>query len=405
MNNQWEGLVATIQKFKKAVKDELDKSNQSFHSDLNGEKPISFKGLAAAQDEPNEYVVEISDVLFWHDPTAYLDEFERWEGQITVDKYSCAKGYLETSEQSNVFSGFVDSLKRKRLAPFVGAGFSKSCEMPLWVEAIQKLIKKLGGVSASEQRAMQPALAYLDEVEKYLEQGNFLQAAELLYCNHKTQLESFIRNTFDLTDSREVRGPVNLLPQLTDGCIVTTNFDGIIERVFSDDKKPIQGYMHGIQSQNQFASKLIQGGRCILKLHGHFDALDTYIFTKNQYDEAYGECENGVLDYTKPLAKVLRQVFVSHSLLFLGCSLEKDRTLELFINVVDSDAFDIPEHYAFLPEPPSHASRLEKEDLLSRAKIRPIWYEVKYDGGAQDHSQLEELLMFAIECASGKAKV
>ncbi len=112
------------------------------------------------------------------------------------------------------------------------------------------------------------------------------------------------------------------------------------------------------------------------------------------------------MDYTKPLAKVLRQIFVSHSLLFLGCSLETDKTLELFIDVVSSEAFDIPAHFAFLPDPSNHQKKLEKEDLLAKAKIHPIWYQVAIDDcGTQNHSQLEDLIKFAVACATGKAKV
>jgi hypothetical protein len=161
--------------------------------------------------------------------------------------------------------------------------------------------------------------------------------------------------------------------------------------------------MHGTQTQNQFAAKLIQGERCILKLHGHFNSPETYIFSQSQYDAAYGK---DALDYTKPLAKVLRQIFVSHSLLFLGCSLEQDRTLELFKDVVRSNAFDIPAHFAFLPEPQEHSQKIPKENLLDEAKIRPIWYQISTDeDGMQDHSQLEQLLSYAIDCANGKAKV
>lgn len=403
MSNQWEGLASTIQKFKMSVKDELDKKNESFHSALNGDEPISFKGLGSNLDERYKYFVDPSDILFWHDPIAYIDELERFEGQTVINQHADAKRYLDESDQTNLFARFVESLKRKRIAPFVGAGLSRPCNYPLWGEAIQKLVKKLEGVSTSEERAMRPSLPYLNEVKQCIENWNYLKAAQLIYDNHKAQMDSFIRNTFDGADSKEISGPIVLLPQLADGCIVTTNFDGLIEKVFQKQNRAIEGYMHGTQSQNQFASRLIQGERCILKLHGHYSSTETYIFSKSQYNYAYGD---KALDYQKPLAKILRQIFISHSLLFLGCSLEQDRTLDLFIDVVSSDTFDIPEHFAFLPKPHPHSKIIDKEDQLSRAKIRPIWYQVKIDEhGNQDHSQLEALLKFAIDCAAGKAKV
>jgi hypothetical protein len=81
--------------------------------------------------------------------------------------------------------------------------------------------------------------------------------------------------------------------------------------------------MHGMQQGNKFVPKLIKGDRCILKLHGDAEDHDTYVFTADQYDQAYGS----PVDFKKPLPRALRQIFVSHSLLFLGCSLERDWTL------------------------------------------------------------------------------
>ncbi|MGO2393021.1 MAG: SIR2 family protein [Halomonas sp.] len=401
MTEKWNGLVKTIQKFKVSVKEELDKDNEEFHLELNGEAPLSIRGLGVRDDEKSEYLVDPSDVLFWHDPTAYIDELERWEDRKIIHVYSEVKGYLNDTDQASVFKRFVESVKRKRVSPFVGAGVSASCGFPLWADALKKITRKLEGVSKSDQSACLPALEYIGDVKECIKDWRYLEAAQLIYENHRTHLERFVLDTFDGANAGNVGAVASLMPKLSDGCIITTNFDEILEKAFVKENKAIEGYMHGIQSQNQFASKLIQGERCILKLHGNFNSPETYIFSKAQYDEAYGV---GGMDYTRPLAKVLRQVFVSHSLVFLGCSLAQDRTLELFIDVASSDEFDIPSHFAFLPDIKNHTDKLEKEDLLGQAKIQPIWYSVTYDDDeSQNHSQLHELLSFAVDCAHGKA--
>jgi hypothetical protein len=399
------GLSDTVLKFKSALIDTLNMENSEFHAAINGDEPLTFRGLKQSiHDDPNSYSVEISDLLFWHDPEAYMDELERWEGQLVKDQHLEMLEYLDESEQSVVFSKLVETIKKKRIAPFVGAGLSKPCNFPLWGEAIEKLVKKLEGVSTSEQRAAQPALAYLEEVEKYLSKWNYLDAVDLLYAKSKTHVDSFVLNTFELSADPIISGPVKLLPMICDGCIVTTNFDEVIEIVFSKAQKPIKGYMHGTQTQNQFAAKLIQGERCILKLHGNVNDPDTYIFSKSQYNDAYGDYPS--FDYTRPLAKTLRQIFVSHSLLFLGCSLEQDRTLELFQDVVNSKAFDIPAHFALLPKPSDYDKYLAKEEMLQEAKIRPVWYQAPKDkDGKSDHSGLEKLLKLAIDCAAGKTRI
>ncbi|MEI6150502.1 MAG: SIR2 family protein, partial [bacterium] len=93
----------------------------------------------------------------------------------------------------------------------------------------------------------------------------------------------------------------------------------------------------------------------------------------SQYTEAYGSPD---FDFTKPLPKALRQIFVSHSLLFLGCSLEQDRTLTLFQKVCNDKQFEIPDHFAILPAPPDTANKSAKEGRLLNLRIRPIWYPV-----------------------------
>jgi hypothetical protein len=399
------GLSDTVLKFKSALNETLNSENSEFHAAINGDELLKFSGLSQnIHDEPYIYSIEISDLLFWHDSIGYMDEMERWEGQKVTDQHVEILEYLEESEQSAVFSKLVETIKKKRIAPFVGAGFSKPCNFPLWGEAISKLIKKLEGASTPEQRAEQPELAYLEEVKTHLSEWNYLEAMDLLYDNNKVHVDNFVRNTFELSANPVISGPVRLLPKICDGCIITTNFDDVIETVFNNDRKPLEGYMHGTQTQNQFASKLIQGERCILKLHGTVSNPETYIFSKAQYNDAYGVHPD--FDYTMPLAKALRQIFISHSLLFLGCSLESDRTLGLFQNVIDSDEFDIPDHFALLPKHPDHDIHLAKEALLQEAKIRPIWYLTpENEDGISDHSGLDKLLKLAIDCAAGRTRI
>ena len=68
-----------VLKFKSALNDTLNSENSEFHAAINGDNLLMFKGLTQRiHDQPNRYSVEISDILFWHDPVAYMDEIERW---------------------------------------------------------------------------------------------------------------------------------------------------------------------------------------------------------------------------------------------------------------------------------------------------------------------------------------
>jgi hypothetical protein len=394
-----EGLSEVVIKFQSSLKNILDEHHE-FHENLNGEVPHKFYGLG---EQPAEYLVDFSDILFWIDSKAYMNELDLWNGSKVQEVHQEISDYLQETEQNIVFSELVEAVKRKRVTPFVGAGLSEPCQFPLWGKAIEKLVVKLEGVSASQQKANLPASTYLKDVKRLLSKRKYLKAVQILYENDQTQVENFIRNTFSLpTDGQTLRerikGPIEILPDIADGCIVTTNFDRLIEETYRKRNRPIEGYMHGIQDKNKFVTSLIQGERCILKLHGNVGDQNTYIFSQQQYQDAYGED----IDFTKPLAKTLRQIFISSSLLFIGCSLEQDRTLDLFSSVVKSKEFEIPDHFAILNKPASHRETTAKENRLLEMKIRPIWYEVDSDG---KHTKFEKIFKYIADCSNGLARL
>jgi len=153
--------------------------------------------------------------------------------------------------------------------------------------------------------------------------------------------------------------------------------------------------MHGIQPRTTFVKDLIKGERCLLKLHGSVGEEDSYIFTLNQYNDAYGD----PLIFEKPLPKTLRQIYISHSLLFLGCSLEEDKTLELFQKIKQEGQFEIPQHFAILPEPLTKPLKRQKENYLRNINIKTIWYPVG------EHDYVERLLKLAIDVANSRIKI
>lgn len=387
MKPNWKVLVENIQSLKSSVEGTLNDEFKEFNDVINEE---------TSYDIANSNVLK-SDFLFWHDPETYFQDHESWQNDILNQTHDNAKNYLIETDQKNDFYLLVQSIKKKRVAPFVGAGLSAPCKYPLWGTALKKFLNHKCGY---DYNTTDPVLLQIAErIDAY----DYIEAAQLISAFNRSLLDAFISREFSISDDTRIVGPLNILPEITDGCVITTNFDELIEKCFANKHRPFEGYMHGIQTQNQFAAKLIQSERCILKLHGHYNSPSTYIFSKDQYNAAYGD---STIDYTRPIAKVLRQIFVSHSLLFLGCSLELDRTLELFRDVVNSSAFDVPNHFAFLPEISDTAKRIAKESLLSSAQIRPIWYKIEIDSeGKQDHSMLEELLAFAVACAQGKVSI
>ncbi|AKB36163.1 hypothetical protein MSSAC_1573 [Methanosarcina siciliae C2J] len=355
----------------RVLESQYGKSSE-FNEYFDGEEPLS---IPSPQQDVDDYRYDKSRVLFWLDRDAYAEEKTAWENQTIQERHKDAIDLLKNSAQISQFRELVEAVRRQRIVPFIGAGLSKSMNMPLWGEALQTLRAKLPNLIDSNFNV-------------HLENGRYLDAAQILADHDGILTQNFIRTTYSV---QEVEGPVTMLPQIARGCIITTNFDRAVEEVFKRESVAFDGYMHGTQHHN-FFSRLVKGERCILKLHGDADDPQTYIFTRNQYVDAYGE----PFDFCKNLPKALRQIYISNSLLFLGCSLEQDWTLELFKAVKEADQYEIPNHYAILQEPETAAKKQQKESYLLRHSIQPIWYP------ASKHEYVEKLLRLIIDVKDNK---
>jgi hypothetical protein len=64
------------------------------------------------------------------------------------------------------------------------------------------------------------------------------------------------------------------------------------------------------------------------------------------------------------------------SLLFLGCSLNQDRTVRVFQAIKDAaGALDIPQHFAIEQCPEDERAMQARNEYLLRLGITPIWFE------------------------------
>jgi hypothetical protein len=244
--------------------------------------------------------------------------------------------------------------------------------MPLWAEALTELLGRLPGADAAAIAAQIAA-------------GEYLAAAQALVEHDTVQTQNFIRTKYRVQEIK-LAGPMVLLPRIAKGCLITTNFDDAVEQVYRRDGVEFLAYMHGTQEHN-FFPRLVRGDRCLLKLHGDAENPATHILTQAQYAAGYGN----PYDFRKPLPKALRQVFVSHSLLFLGCSLEHDWTLALLKQAKQAEEYAIPNHYAILPAPAGPQAKQQKESGLLTLNIQPLWYP------AGQHEFVERYLQLVID--------
>lgn len=343
-----------------------------FNAALNATGQIEVPSLISGRDP---YVFDAAEVLYWTDRDAYNDEAESWSKAHAVELHTDAIKEIRRTDQASVLLDLVEAIRRRRVAPFVGAGMS-AFAYPMWGQAIRLLA---GRIPAVDVAAIDGLLAAYD----------YLGAAQALWDADASQVKNFVRTKFSKAQlpGGAVQGAITLLPKLSHGCVITTNFDPVIELVLKEGV--LEAYMHGTQKGNKFVPRLIKGDRCLLKLHGDAEDYETYIFTAQQYEDGYGI----PFDFTRPLPRALRQIFVSQSLLFLGCNLEEDRTLQLFKKVLADGQFEVPDHFAILPAPADVAAKQAKETRLLGLRIRTLWYP---DG---QYQMVEQYLRLAIDLA------
>ncbi|SGZ03994.1 SIR2 family protein [Moritella viscosa] len=359
------------------------RANQEFNDLLSGEAAVTIPSL---KEQGLEYQYDASELLYWVDRATYIDELDSWNGDKIKEGHADAIEYLDSSNQHAVFSDLIDLIRRQRIAPFLGAGVSKPAGYPLWREALIRLSNRIASVDSKA-------------ITDLLDNDQYLEAAQQIFDESEHQLNNFIqtefRTGFDSDAARE-RIPTifRILPRLSKGCIVTTNFDRLVEEAFKLKGSPlVDGYMHGVQAGHNFVQSLLKGDRCILKLHGDAAQPATYVFTGNQYENSYGE----PIDYSNQLPRALRQIYISNSLLFLGCSLAQDKTLALFKEVQDGGQFEIPDHFAIISEPDDPVEKQATENRLLDIKIRPIWYK-----SDNHHEMATKLVELAADIAERK---
>lgn len=325
-----------------------------------------------------------SKALFWTDPIRYEEERAEWESQTIARRHEAVTSLLRDNGCATAFSDLLAAVERGRVVPFVGAGLSRPVGLPLWGDALKELLARLLGMDASR----------VTHIRTMIKDGLYLEAAQALAVYDRVQTANFIRTRYR-AQSYNLTGPILALPRFAKGCIVTTNFDDAIEKTYEREHVEFTAYMHGTQDHN-FFQRLVRGDRCLLKLHGDAENDATYVLTAAEYEAAYGQPP--AFDFGKPLPKALRQIYVSQTLLFLGCSLEQDWTMRLFAAAKADSGFHVPTHYAVLPEPDLPQIKQQKESQLLALSVQPVWYPTGR------HETVQHLLDLLVDVAEKRAR-
>lgn len=253
------------------------------------------------------------------------------------------------------FDQLIEYIKEGVVVPFIGAGLSVDSGFPTWKEHL----RQQGRTSAIDAT----------HIDTLLKNGQYEEIIDEI--EKKGYKDAFIQ---EIKDVFSKRGDINTtllnLTELFNDTIITTNYDHLLEQAFDI------GSARKIQLiDNVNIGEIPESEKTtIIKLHGDIYKPNKCILSKNQYDEAYGK---GILDLTKPIPKLLSYYYRTSNLLFLGCSLNHDRTMEVFQAVNDQlknkDVYH-KEHFSLESMPEDKDELSIRNNYLLSYGIIPIWF-------------------------------
>lgn len=252
------------------------------------------------------------------------------------------------------FDQLVGRLEDGDVVPFIGAGLSVAGGFPTW-EYHLRTQSRTAGIDPVHTEALLVSGQYeavIAEIEASRSRDVFTQE---------------IRDVFSRTG--EITSTTLLITELFTDTVITTNYDRLIEQAFdtgAQNSFQVLNNMNALADQN--ADRV-----SIIKLHGDIKVPGNCILSKNQYDEAYG---NNEIDMTRPIPKLVEYYYKNSSLLFLGCSLNNDRTVHV-LRAVKQKARDIllPQHFTIEQAPETEQEFCDRNAYLLGLGITGIWFQ------------------------------
>jgi hypothetical protein len=246
------------------------------------------------------------------------------------------------------------------ITPFVGAGMSIPYGFPGWSSFLLGIASKWD---------------VTDQVSRCMERGLFEKAAEICKQAGEDDFQvAMSRNFGNEKIPHPLLGPICLLPKIARGPVVTTNFDHLVEAAFHQAGRDLQAVWG---SRATLAIEAFhRNSPVLLKIHGDISDPNERILTEEEYNRYYGNAGSSPHD---SIAGLIQLVLTVRPLLFLGCSLNRDRIvmfLERFYQ-----AFRTPQHFAVVERPADRQLFLTRKRHLLSHGIRPIWYPPgRHDG-------------------------
>jgi NAD-dependent SIR2 family protein deacetylase len=319
------------------------------------------EGMATCAELELDGWARASKVLFVGDREAYDLTLETY--RIARRDQWLARELLETvcgddhwfDRNVRRFDQLCNRLEHGDVVPFIGAGLSQPGGFPTWKDHLGQQWRT-ARLANDELEALLAGGDYegiIDRIERERSRDVFVQE---------------LRDAFDRNGT--LPEALYLIAELFRDTLITTNYDHLIEQSFDiGDESAVEVVTPATILDPRNAAKVT-----VIKLHGDIRAPAGCILSKNQYDQAYGA---GPIDLTLPIPQALDYYFRNSSLLFLGCSLNQDRTIRVFEAIkarAVADLAELPQHFAIEQCPGDEDKLAARNDYLLQLGVTPIWF-------------------------------
>ncbi len=305
-----------------------------------------------------ENLSQPSKALFAGDFGAYNEELTSFRNELKQEILS--KEFIEelTGDDHwyirNVkrFEQLLGQIIEGETVPFVGAGISSQLGFPSWK---QHLIDqgKTSGIDTIR-------------VNELLSNGQYEKLIEEIEV--KGFRDAFLREIKDIfSEELEPNDTCRLITDLFPNKVITTNYDQTLEQAYKTFKS---SKIQIIESSN-ILENLDYTRTTVIKLHGDINHPPKCIISSKQYEDAYGL---GSLDLSKPIPTLLKSYFETKSLFFLGCSLNRDRTMEVFKAVKEENPDEVFSHFSLEAMPENKRELEARNNYLAGVGVSAIWY-------------------------------
>lgn len=329
---------------------------EDFNAWLDGEDGQAFR-----TDYRVDGLSEPSKALFAGDKPSYDIAFEKYRNtrlyEVLSERYINDQFGDDHWFERNLsrFDQLVTKIEAGEVVPFVGAGLSVGGGFPSWKNHLKQQAKTAGLNTA--------------EVDELLKNGLYEQVVERI--ENERGRDVFILEILDVfSKTGNLTDTTLLLSELFRDTIITTNYDKLIEKAFDTGVEKPYEIIVGHNAMDPPDPECVT----IIKLHGDINKPARCILSKNQYNEAYG---NEEINHTLPIPKLLDYYYRNSSLLFLGCSLNNDRTIRVLQGIKGKlgDEYEGPRHFSIEQAPEDIEQLTQRNAYLASIGIAAIWYE------------------------------